>query len=116
MIELFDREGREAAFCRDGHSVYLWDGTPAAYINDDAVYAYSGRFIGWARDGWISDEAGARLLFEFDAVGGPDKPRRQTKTAAGPRRAKPAKGTPEPVSARPAPSLAWSERSIAELI
>ena len=41
MIELFDREGREAAFCRDGHSVYLWDGTPAAYITEDAVYAYS---------------------------------------------------------------------------
>lgn len=116
MIEMFDREGREAAFCRDGHSVYLWDGTPAAYIDGDAVYAYSGRLIGWSRDGWISNEAGGRLLFEFDAVGGPEKPRRQTKTTAGPRGTKPAKGTPEPVSPRPAPSQAWSDRSFAELV
>lgn len=116
MIELFDREGRETAFCRDGHSVYLWNGTPAAYITDDEVFAYSGRLIGWTKDGWISDESGARLLFEFDAVGGPEKPRRQSKTIAGPRRAKPAKGIPQDVSVRPSPSLSWSERSFAELI
>jgi hypothetical protein len=115
MIELFDREGREAAFCRDGDSLYLWDGTPAAYITGDAVYAYSGRLIGWIRDGWISDVAGGRL-FEFDAVGGPEKPRRQSKTTTGPRGPKPARETPEPASGRPAPSLAWSDRSFAELV
>lgn len=116
MIELFDREGREAAFCRDGHSVYLWDGTPAAYITGDAVYAYCGRLIGWTRDGWICDENGERLLFEFDAVGGPEKPKRQSKTATGHKRALPAKAVPHDASARPTPSLAWSDRSFAELI
>jgi hypothetical protein len=116
VIELFDREGREAAFCQDGHSIYLWDGRPAAYITNDEVYAYSGQFIGWTRDGWISDEAGERLLFEFDAVGGPEKPGRQTRTATGPRRTKPVKGAPRPASARPARSLAWSDRSFADLI
>lgn len=116
MIELFDREGRETAFCRDGHSVYLWNGTPAAYITDDEVFAYSGRLIGWTKDGWISDESGARLLFEFDAVGGPEKPKRQSKTATGPKRALPAKRAMHDTLARPKPSLAWSDRSFAELI
>ncbi|MCJ2081027.1 hypothetical protein MKK49_07045 [Methylobacterium sp. J-090] len=116
MIEFFDREGRETAFCRDGHSVYLWNGTPAAFIDDDQVFAYSGRFIGLAKDGWIWDENGERLLFEFDAVGGPAKPKRQTKTAAGPRLANPARGTPHRMPTRPAPSAAWSDRSFADLI
>lgn len=116
MIELFDRQGREAAFCRDGHAVYLWDGTPAAYITGEAVHAYSGRLIGWTRDGWISDENGERLLFEFDAVGGPQKPERQSKTPTGPKRALPAKGAPHGTVVRPKPSLAWSDRSFADLI
>lgn len=89
MIEFFDRTGQEAAFCHDGQSLYLWNGKPAAFIHDDKVYAYSGRFIGWADRGWISDERGECLLFERDAVGGPTKPNRLTKTTPGPRGTKP---------------------------
>ena len=116
MIELFDREGRETAFCRDGQSIYLWNGTPAAFIDADEVFAYSGRSIGLARDGWIWDEHGERLMFEFDAVGGPAKPKRRTKTAAGPRRANPARGIPVRMPTRPAPLAAWSRHAFADLI
>jgi len=97
MIEFFDQAGREAAFCHDGHSLYLWNGKPAAFIYDDRVYAYSGRFIDWADRGWISDENGECLLFERDAVGGPKKPTCLTKTTPGPRGTKPPRGELLPV-------------------
>lgn len=116
MIEFFDRAGREAVFCHDGQSLYLWNGKAAAFIHDDKVYAYDGRFIGWADRGWISDADGACLLFERDAVGGPPKPKRQTKTTPGPRDAKPARARPQHAPSRPARPVAWSERVFAQLI
>lgn len=116
MIEFFDRSGNEAAFCHDGQSLYLWNGKAAAFIHDDKVYAYDGRFIGWADRGWISDEDGACLLFEHDAVGGPEKPKRRTKTTPGPRRAKPSRAEPEHASPRPPASLVWSDRVFSDLI
>ncbi|WP_027170709.1 4-fold beta flower protein [Methylobacterium sp. 10] len=116
MIEFFDRHGSEAAYCHDGRSLYLWSGKAAAFIHDDKVYAYDGRFIGWADRGWISDEDGACLLFEHDAVGGPHKPQRQAKTTPGPRGTKPARAEPGHAPSRPASSTAWSHRVFSDLI
>ncbi|WP_420604683.1 4-fold beta flower protein [Methylobacterium sp.] len=116
MIEFFDRDGGEAVFCHDGHSLYLWNGKAAAFIHDDKVYAYDGRFIGWADRGWISDEDGACLLFERDAVGGPPKPQRQGNTTPGPRRPKPARAEMQQAPSRPASFAAWSHRVFSDLI
>ena len=116
MIEFFDREGRPSAFCDDGRAVYHWDGRPAAIIDDDKVFAYSGRFVGWFSDGWISDARGNRLLFEFDAVGGPAQPDPGTRVAKGQRGHKPPVGPRDPVPAPPGPSAAWSETAFAGLV
>ena len=70
MIEFFDRAGVATAFSPDDQSLFLWSGQPAAFIEEGKVYAYSGRFIGWVGNGWIVDDEGQHLLFEFDAVGG----------------------------------------------
>lgn len=116
MIEFFDRAGRATAFCDDRRALFLWNGRPAGFIHDERVYAYSGRFIGWFEDGWISDADGSRLLFEFDAVGGPDKPKREARPVAGPRAPKPPKGAMEPAPERRTLGSSWSERSFSELI
>ena len=116
MIEFFDRAGNEAAFCQDGRALYLWKGKAAAFIHDDKIYAFNGRFIGWADRGWILDEDGACLLFEHDAVGGPKKPVRQAKTTPGPRGAKPSRAEPQQAPSRPAASLVWSDRVFSDLI
>jgi hypothetical protein len=116
MIEFFDRAGREAVYCHDGQSLYLWSGEAAAFIHDDKVFAYDGRFIGWADRGWISDADGACLLFEHDAVGGPEKPRRQGKSTPGPRGARPSRAEPQQAPARLTGSLVWSERVFSDLI
>lgn len=116
MIEFFDRTGSEAAFCQDGRSLYLWNGKAAVFILDDKVYAYDGRFIGWADRGWISDADGACLLFEHDAVGGPQKPERRAKTTPGPRGARPSRAEPHDAPPRPSASLVWSDRVLSDLI
>ena len=94
----------------------LWSGQPAAFIEDNEVYAYSGRFIGWVGNGWIVDEEGQRLLFESDAVGGPEKPSRQQRSTAGVKGKNPPKKPSQPAPYRPAPSDAWSPRSFADLV
>jgi len=116
LIEFFDRAGQAAAFCQDGQSICLWDGTPVGYLVNDAVYAFSGRLVGWSQNGWICDEDGKPILFEFDAVGGPEKPKRQTKTAAGLGLPLPIKVTPDPRSPRPTMSHVWSDRRFADLV
>ena len=116
MIEYFDRSGRATAFCDYGKDVYLWDGQPAAFIHDETVFAYSGKPIGWITDGWLCDLAGARLLFEYDAVGGPAKPDRQKKTSPGTRGQKPQKPVRQDPGVRAALSQNWSDRAFAELI
>ncbi|WP_375456265.1 4-fold beta flower protein [uncultured Methylobacterium sp.] len=116
MIEFFDREGRPSAFCDDGRAIYHWDGRPAAIIDDDKVFSYSGRFVGWFSDGWISDAAGGRLLYEFDAVGGPVKPPRGTRTAKGQRGTKPPQGAREAAPPHPGPSTVWSEATFSGLV
>ena len=116
MIEFYDREGRPIAFCDDGRSLFLWDGRPAAFIVEDRVFAYCGRFMGWFEDGWICDADGGRVLFEFDAVGGPAKPERGPRVEKGQRGAKSSRGARQATPAHPAPSSSWSDRSFASLI
>ncbi|MDP4004683.1 4-fold beta flower protein [Methylobacterium sp. NEAU K] len=116
MIEYFDKSGRPTAFCDSGTDVYLWNGRPAAFIHDDVVFAFTGQAIGRVTDGWICDLAGDRLLFEYDAVGGPPKPERQKRSAVGARARKPTRHPPVDVSTHAAPSLSWSDRDFAELI
>ncbi|MFD0934121.1 4-fold beta flower protein [Methylobacterium trifolii] len=116
MIEYFDKAGRAAAFCDFGKDLYLWDGRPAGFIDGDAVFSYSGRFIGWMGDGWLCDEAGLRLLFEYDAVGGPTKPPRTPKSPIGVRGPKPGKKPHEAPPARGPISPAWSDHAFSALI
>lgn len=116
MIEFYDRSGQAAAFCERSTELYLWDGRAAAFIHDDAVFAYSGRFIGWIENGWMADREGHRLLFEFDAVGGPAKPPRGPRSAPGHRGAKPPRGPREDAPPRKPFSAYWSETPLATLI
>ena len=108
MIEFFDRAGAAAAFSPDDKSLFLWSGQPAAFIEGNEVYAYSGRFIGWVGNGWIVDDEGQRLLFESDAVGGPEKPNRQKRAVAGQRGRNPPREPSQSAPQRPAPSDTWS--------
>ena len=68
MITLYNREGRAVAYVADDNkSVYLYRGTPVAWISGDSVYAYSGHYLGWIQNGWFYDRSGQPAFFTNEA-------------------------------------------------
>jgi hypothetical protein len=92
MITFYNRNGRVVAYLDDdGMSIYLFNGHPAALLEDGSIYAYTGKYLGWFQDGWIFDRAGKGAFFTDDAQGGPSKPAREPGSARGARGAHPAR-------------------------
>jgi hypothetical protein len=69
-ITLFDSRGKPIAYIAPDEelSIYLWDGTPAAYLEKDggrarrryaSVYGFNGKHLGWFSDGLIRDHSGS---------------------------------------------------------
>jgi hypothetical protein len=117
MVVFYDKGGAAVAFVdeRDGESIYLFDdGTPVAWIEADAVYAYGGAFKGWIVDGWVLDTEGARVFSTDVAVGGPAKLAPAARPVRGARGVKPARGVREARPIRPVKSPAWSAQSGAQ--
>lgn len=112
ITTLYNVRGRAVAYIdRDGKSIYLYDGTPVAWLSEACVYAYSGRFLGWMKDGWLVARDGTRAFFTQASSGGPAKPARQARPARGARGARPARGAREARPARPAARYGWSANS-----
>ena len=68
---LLDREGNAIAYLdfADEKTVYLWDGTPVAHIeNENCLYSFNGRHIGWYEDGVIWDLSGKKAGFNKTTV------------------------------------------------
>lgn len=64
---LYDKSGNAAAYIASDYSretLYLWDGTPVAYIyEEEHVYGINGRHLGWLRDDVIYSNKGERMGF-----------------------------------------------------
>jgi len=112
IVTFYNSEGRAVAYLDDnGESIYLYDGTPVAWLSDDSIYSYSGRYLGWFQNGWVWDLSGHCVFFTDNASGGAGRPARQARPARGARGARPARGAREARPARPARSAAWSNLS-----
>jgi hypothetical protein len=65
---LFDAGGVAAAYVADdGSTIYLWDGSPVAYIDGDDVYGFNGQHLGWWQSGKVFDSNGRATGFVRDA-------------------------------------------------
>jgi hypothetical protein len=115
-IDFYDHTGRPVAYTDDGENIYLWGGRPVAFLSDDRVYSFSGRFVGWFWDGWIRDRYGDCVLFTSEATGGPAKPALQSRPARDAQQARRERGTQQAPPARPAPSANWSKSTFEGLI
>ena len=112
MDTLYNSSGQATAYIDDnGESIYLYSGTPVAWISGDSVYAYSGRYLGWIANGWFYDRNGRPAFFTENSSGGPARPARAARPARSARGARPARGAREARPARPPHSLSWSELS-----
>lgn len=115
-FELFGRTGRAVAYSPDGEHIYTWSGRPVAYLSDDRVYAFSGRFKGWFEDGWLLDRGMRCVAFTPEANGGPVKPVRAVRPVKGVKGVRPVKGVRSVAPVRPVRSLSWSGDDFAGLI
>lgn len=112
MTTWYNAEGRAVAyFDVDRSSVYLYDGTPVAWIAEGQVYGYNGRWLGWLQNGWIWDRGGGAAFFTEDSHGGPLRPVRQVRPVRGVRGVRPVRAVREVRPARPSRSLSWSSVS-----
>ena len=75
QISLFDSEGEARAYIdydKDS-TIFMWDGTPVAFIEKDVrgdlcVFGFNGSFLGWYKDGIIYDKKGYTVGARKDAV------------------------------------------------
>jgi hypothetical protein len=64
---LFDSKGHPVAYVSEGLTIYLWSGTPVAYLTEDDlsegfhVYGFNGKHLGWFVSGIIRDHQGAAV-------------------------------------------------------
>ena len=59
-ISLYNSNGEAVAYIavNDDFTIYLWDGEPVAYLDDDDVYGFNGKHLGWFSQGIIIDHNG----------------------------------------------------------
>ncbi len=64
QITLFDNNGEARAYIDfdEEATIFFWDGTPAAFLEQDGgdicVIGFNGNFMGWYEDGIIYDKKG----------------------------------------------------------
>ena len=74
-ITLFDSDGEAVAYI-DGNdidnTIYLWGGTPVAYLSSEGnyynIYGFNGNHLGWFEDGVVRDNDGYAVGFIKGAV------------------------------------------------
>ena len=71
-ISLFDKGGEGKAYIADDLTIYLWDGTPVAYLSNSNdtwhVYGFNGSHLGWYIKGIIYDNDGDAVGAQKDAI------------------------------------------------
>jgi hypothetical protein len=110
-IDFYDASGNPVAYSQDGKDIYLFSGSPVAYIEGDAIYSFSGRHLGWFENGLIRDRWGNCVFFTDGATGGPVRPVRRSKPVKGAKHVKPVKGVKEVRPVKAVNSLSWSSLS-----
>ena len=74
QISLFDSEGEARAFIDydKNATIFMWDGTPVAFLNNNGrdlcVIGFNGNFLGWYIDGILCDKNGSAVGARKGAV------------------------------------------------
>ena len=108
----YNSYGRPTAYSEDGIHVFLFTGEPVAYFDQDAVYSFHGKQLGWFANGWIRDLRGACVFFTEKAYGsGPVKPVKHICPVKSVKHVLPVKSVREVRRVRAIDQLGWSRLS-----
>ena len=113
-ISLFGSNGEAVAYiaANDDMTIYLWDGTPVAYLSGGSIYGFNGKHLGWFTSGIVLDHNGFVVGGQRNAIGIATRAER----AKFAKRAKPAKNARRASPARPARRLSWSSTPLASFL
>lgn len=111
FIIFYDRGGNPISYLseRDNETIFLFNGTPVAYIYDSSVYSFRGKHLGWYENGWIYDNNGYCIFFSQNASGGPCKPVKKVTPVRCATRVKPVKSVKMVRPIRPVKRLQWGD-------
>jgi 4-fold beta-flower domain-containing protein len=58
--DFYDSRGRAVAYIAGDRdlTIYLWTGEPIAYLDEDSVFGFNGKHLGWLKSGAIYDHDG----------------------------------------------------------
>jgi hypothetical protein len=68
QVSLYDSEGEARAYINFDKeaTIFMWDGTPVAFIeannNEICIFGFNGKFLGWFEDGIIYDKNGYAVV------------------------------------------------------
>ena len=67
---MYDDAGEAVAYIDtdDEMNIYLWKGRSVAYLDDESVYGFNGKHLGWFKKGIIWDRKGYVVGFIEGAV------------------------------------------------
>jgi hypothetical protein len=60
-LDFYDSQGRAVAYIDEDDeelTIYLWDGKPVAYLDENSVYGFNGKHLGWLKENAIYDHHG----------------------------------------------------------
>lgn len=69
-ISLFDNAGVPCAYIsvEEEFTIYLWSGEPVAYLENDSIWGFNGKHLGWLEDGLVREHKGYVVGFIAGAV------------------------------------------------
>ena len=65
-ITIYNKKGMPCAYLatEDDHTIYLWNGQPVAYLDNENIYGFNGKHLGWfKRKRVMYDKSGLRIGF-----------------------------------------------------
>lgn len=114
-ISLYDSTGAAVAYISpsDQMTIYLWDGTPVAYLDQDgtSVYGFNGEHLGWLQGAVIIGRDGNVACAMKDALANP-----QLEPLKGLKRLPPLRSIEQIAPIKPIQLNSWSDVSCTVLL
>lgn len=107
-MTFYDSKGRPVAYADDNENIYLFNGSPVAYLFCYYVYSYRGIQLGRFENGEVRDKKGACVFFTENAMGGPAKPVMSIRPVKSVKRVKPVRAVRRVPAVKAADRLSWS--------
>ncbi len=107
----YNKTGSLIAYTEDNCHVFRFTGEPLAYVNEDSVYTYEGKHLGFYQDGWIRDNDGLCVFFTKEAKVGPPRAMQDIGPVISPRLKIPTTKPREDRPKKPELKQVWSDLS-----